>query len=243
MEDKKILNSHEHASHEHHGHEHEHLVHEHHVHEVKGNTIKCRLTQCWETCKGVSLKTVIWIAVAIVLLTLLFVYKGLFVAATVNGSPISRFSVVKELEARSGKAALDNLIVEKLISMEAAKKGVKITDEQIAAEITNIENQIKSQGGTLDQALSMQGMSMTDLKSQIRLQKELESLLGDKLAVTDAEIESYIKDNKVQIPAGQEASYRENITQQLKQQKLNSEAGSYIESLKAQSSIKYFVNY
>ncbi|MFA5996816.1 MAG: hypothetical protein WC790_03850, partial [Candidatus Paceibacterota bacterium] len=44
------------------------------------------------------------IGVAIILIVIsLFFAKGLFVVATVNGSPISRLSVITELEKQGGK--------------------------------------------------------------------------------------------------------------------------------------------
>src|SRR3990167_8103091 len=64
----------------------------------------------------ISIKAAIVIGVIIVVGALAYRYKGLLVAATVNGSPISRFSVIEELEKKSGKATLDALIIQKLIA-------------------------------------------------------------------------------------------------------------------------------
>ena len=64
----------------------------------------------------ISTKTAIIIAVIIILAALVYYYKGLFIAATINGSPITRLAVIKELEKASGKQALDSLITKKLIN-------------------------------------------------------------------------------------------------------------------------------
>jgi len=170
-------------------------------------------------------------------------YKGLFIAATVNGTPISRRAVVKELESVSGKSALDSMITQKLINDEALKKGVTVTNEEVDAELKNVEAQVKAQGMTLDQALSAQGMTLNILKKQITTQKKLEKILGDQIQVTDDQITQYIKDNKVTIPKGQEATYKEQIKSQIKQQSLSTAANELVTSLKAQAKINYFVNY
>lgn len=193
--------------------------------------------------KAIILKLAIIIACVIVVGALIFTYKDLFIAATVNGSPISRLAVIHELESRSGKSVLDNIIVEKIVDNEARKKEIRVSDDEVNAEINNLEQQIKAQGGTLDQMLAFQGMTLNILKNQILIQKKLEKLLADKIQVSDAEVEKYIKDNKVVIPKGEDAAYKDQITEQLKQQKLSTEANSFIGSLKSQAVIRYFVNY
>lgn len=188
-------------------------------------------------------KFIIGAATAIVILVLAYVFKGQFIAATVNGSAISRHAVVSELESVSGKSALESMITEKLISAEADKKGIKVTDEEVAAEIKIVEEQVKAQGGTLAAALSAQGMTQELFEKQILINKKLEKLLADKVSVSDAEIKQYITDNKVTIPAGEEATYNEQIKTQLQQQKMSTEASALIASLRAAAKIKYFVNY
>jgi len=56
--------------------------------------------------------------------------------------------------------------------------------------------------------------------------------LADKILVSDAEIDQYIKDNTITIPEGQEGAYRAQIKSQLSQQKLSQEAGALINDLR-----------
>jgi SMC interacting uncharacterized protein involved in chromosome segregation len=143
----------------------------------------------------------------------------------------------------SGKQALDSLITKKLIGDEAIKKGVSVTGEEVDAEIKNIENQIKAQGQTLDQALRTQNIKLEDLKQQITARKTLEKILADKLQIAETEIGKFIKDNNITIPKGQEEAYRNQIIAQLKQQKFSDAGGTLVSSLKSQAVIRYFVNY
>lgn len=193
--------------------------------------------------KTISIKTAVIIVSVVIIGALAFYYKGLFIAATVNGSPISRFAVIRELEKESGKKTLDALITETLINDEIRKKGVTVSNDEVDAEIKNIEDQIKAQGKTLDQALAAQGITREYFKKQIAIQKKLEKLLADKIQVTDTEVEQYIKDNKVTIPKGQETDYKNQIKNQLQQKKFSDAAGSLIDSLRSQAKINYFVNF
>jgi len=188
-------------------------------------------------------KTAIIIATVIILVALAYVSRGLFVAATVDGSPISRWSVISKLEKSSGKTLLDSLITEKLIQNEAKAKKIVVTEDEANGEIKKIEDLIVAQGGTLDEALAQQGMNRADFKTQIILQKELEKLVADKIVITDEEVKQYISDNKVAIPVGQEATTTEQIKGEMKSQKISQEASILIEALKSQAKINYFVNY
>jgi len=192
---------------------------------------------------NLKLKTATIIGCIIVALAILFSLKGLFVAAMVGGSPISRLSVIQTLERGSGKAALESLVIEKLINKEADKKDIKVSDDEINTEVANVETQISAQGGTLDEALAAQGMTIEILKKQIAIQKKLEALLADKIQVTDADITKFIADNKIEIPTGEEANYNNQIILEIKQQKLSAESKLLVESLKSQNVIRYFVNY
>jgi len=191
----------------------------------------------------INKKTAIIVVAVVVFVGIVYMTKGLFVAAIVDGSPISRLAVIQKLEKSSGKNLLDSLITEKLVKNEAKAKKIVVSAEEINAEIKRIEDQIASQGGTLAEALAGQGMSMNDLKTQITLQLEMEKLVADKTNVTDAEVAQYIADNKITMPAGQEATTTEQIKNEIKNQKVGQEADTLITGLKSKAKINYFVNY
>lgn len=182
-------------------------------------------------------------AVILIIVALIFA-KGLFVAATVNGNPISRWSVIKELEKQGGKQALEAIIDKKLIESELNKQKIAVTKEEVDAEIKKIETQVTSQGGTLEMALAQQGLTREKLVEQITIQKKLEKLLADKVAVTDAEIDAYIKDSKATPPKDMKIEdFKKQVGEQLKQQKFQTEAQQWVSDLTTSAKIKYYVNY
>jgi parvulin-like peptidyl-prolyl isomerase len=185
----------------------------------------------------------IGVAVLLILIALFFA-KGLFVAATVNGSPISRFAVISELEKQGGKQALEALVDKKIIGSELNKKGVNIPKEEVDAEIEKIKAQVTAQGGTLEMALAQQGLTEESLREQITIQKKLEKLLAGKITVTDLEIDAYIKDSKAALPKDMKMEdFKKQVGEQLKQQKFQTEAQQWVSDLTASAKIKYYVNY
>ena len=191
----------------------------------------------------INTRTAIIIAIVIIIGVLAYIYKGVFIAATVDGSPIMRLTIIQKLEKTSGKNLLDSLINEKLIQNEVRAKNIIVSDDEINSQTKTIESQIATQGGTLDAALAEAGMSMDDLKKQIMAQKEIEKLLADKINVTDEEVAQYIRDNKVSIPQGQEATIVDQIKSEMRNQKISTEAQTLITNLKSKAKIQRFVNY
>lgn len=101
------------------------------------------------------------------------------VAAVVNGStiPISR---VRELALRSaGPVVLDQLIGDALIEQEARKRNIVVTPAEVDHRIDVIRNQMQPNG--LDESLRARHMSLQDMSEQIRVQIEVEKLIGATL--------------------------------------------------------------
>lgn len=184
------------------------------------------------------------VAAAVVIpLALAFYFKSHFIAATVNGSPISRLTVIQELERQGGQTVLNALIADKLIDAEAARKGVVLSDQELDDEIDKIRTSITDLGGSFEESLAERGFTEESLRRNIATQLKIRKLLADVISVTEEEIDSYITDTEIEIPEGNEAELREQIRTELEDKKFSQEAEGYIAGLKAQADITYYVNY
>jgi len=184
------------------------------------------------------------ISALIIILSLGYLSKSLFVAAVVNGKPIARVTLIRELEKAGGTQTLDNLIGKTLISQEARAKGIEVSQDEIDQELKKIEDLVAEQGMTLDQALSLQNQKKDELVEQIRLQKTVERILADKLEVTNDEIKDYFNKNKDLFNKEDKLEdVTDDIKSQLMQSKLASAYQSWIEELKTKAKILYFVNF
>jgi len=182
--------------------------------------------------------------VLVVLILLAYTQRGLMVVALVNGSPISRLSIVEELEKQAGKRVLDDMITKKLIATEIKKQSIMVEIADIDAEMKKIEDQVAGQGGTLDQALAQQGMTEESLREQITIQKELEILLADQIVVSDDEVTEYLKGSMTAPVKGMSSDDVKNqVREQLKGKKFSAAANTWLSALKAQATIDYFVSY
>lgn len=188
-------------------------------------------------------QTIILIA-AVVVAALLYFLKGYFVAAKVNGTPITRWSIVSQLEKTGGKQTLDSLITKELILQEAKKRGISLSSQDIDQEMNKIEANVKQQGGNFEEILKAQGMSREDLREQVEVQKLVEKMFVNQLKVSQEEIKKFIVENEASLPQNSdEESIKTSVKQQLQQQKLNQSVQQLIENLKKAAKIEYFVTY
>ena len=206
--------------------------------------IKKLKKQFLSNIKSFDKKKAILIAAVLGVAALGYLGRGLFVVALVNGTPISRLAVVRELEKQGGSETLDNLVVKSLIFQEARKKGVTVSQEELDLELSRINDIVSKQGMTLDEALALQNQSKNDLIEQIKLQKTVERILADKIAVTEEEVNDYFDKNKELFDDGAKLEdVSGEIRNQLAQTKLSSAYQSWITDLKASASINYFVTF
>ena len=188
-------------------------------------------------------KGVIAALAVILILGGLYFFRSLIFAAWVNGRPVYRLSLTSELEKQGGKQVLDGLIEKALINSEARKNNVKVEQSEIDAEIKKIEEMVAGQGLSLDEALKFRNQTRKDLIDQIKIQKMVEKLLSSKITITDAEAKDYFDKNKSLF--GQNPVFdkvKDQVNNQLFQQKLSEQYNTWITELKTKAKILYFIN-
>ncbi|PJC28453.1 hypothetical protein CO054_00110 [Candidatus Shapirobacteria bacterium CG_4_9_14_0_2_um_filter_39_11] len=192
---------------------------------------------------AISSKKRIWAIFLIIILLAVGVYffRSLFIVATVNGQPIWRLTLIRELEKQSGKEALDTLISKTLVLQEAKKQNAAVSGEEIDQEIKKLEENFSKQGQDLNQLLSTQGISREELMEEVRFQKIVEKIVGKDINVTDQEVSNYLKQNENLLPKDSNTEeLKSTVKRRLEQQKMNEKIQSWIESLQDSAKIIYF---
>jgi len=179
----------------------------------------------------------------IFLLILAFVYliKDEIIVASVNGRPVTRWALMRNLEKQSASAVLENMTLQMLVEQQLKKEGIQVSDEDMDAEIAKIEEQLASQGQNLDDLLKAQGLSRATVREQLALSKGMEILLSNKIVVTEEEVRAYFEENKEMI--GTDVKFEDikvDIENQLKQQKLSTEQQKWFAEIKKSAKLNYF---
>lgn len=128
--------------------------------------------------------------------------------ASVGDTKITKDALYEKMVASSGPATLDVLISNEVVNQEADKAGVKVTQEELNAEMAVYE---ESYGGTeaLEQALAASGMAIADLKEEMEIYLKVEKIVGPDIEVNDEQIKTYFEENKDTFnqPSQMEASH------------------------------------
>lgn len=189
-------------------------------------------------------KIVIFVFLLLTLALLFILVSRFMVVAYVNSRPISRFSVIKQLESQGGQEVVDNLINKSLIEQEASKLNINISNEDVQNEIKNIEELVTEQGMTLEEALELQGQTKDELAENIKMQMIIEAVLAEKIEISEEDIRAYFDENKDFL--GEDAifeEFKDQIRDQLAQQEMSTAYQEWITNLREQANIKYLIVY
>lgn len=157
------------------------------------------------------MKKLLYIGIGIIAATAIFMmvaFSGDETVASVGDAEISKDALYEKMVASSGAATLDAMISNEVVKQEADKADIKITKEELEAEMAVYE---ESYGGAeaLEQALAASGMSIADLKEETETYLKVEKIIGPDIEITDEQISAYFEENKeaFEQPSQVEASH------------------------------------
>lgn len=145
--------------------------------------------------------------------------------AWVDKRPITQLEYLQALEQKYGREVKEQLIVERLVNEEALKREVRVSNEEIEAEIKKIE---EGQGGkeNLSQILQVQGITQVEFRKLVRLQLLKQKMFGKDVEVSEEDIKKYLESQN-QSPAIDDKQ-KEEIRSQLRLQKINNDFNNWL---------------
>lgn len=186
-----------------------------------------------------SSKTRVLILIVAVILLLAIYKKNWFIAAVVNGMPVTNLELQLKLNQQFRTQTLNQMINEKIIISEAAKAGAIPTDGEINQKISQLEANV---GGKdmLDNLLAQQGQTRQTLRDQIRVQLAITKLYDKEATVSADEVTKFIDQNKAQLKATDSAGQQKEAEDTLKQQKLSQIFSQKFQDLRQKAKIQIF---
>lgn len=184
-------------------------------------------------------KTVYIIALIAGILLLAMYKKSWFIAATVNGSPITNLDLQLRLNQQFRSQTLNQMINEKIILDEAAKNSITPSKEEVSKKVSEIETSV---GGAqaLDTLLSQQGQTRDSIRQQIRLQLSIEKLYTSEATVSAEEVDKFLESSRDTLRATDSASQVKEAENLLKQQRLSQIFNQKFQELRQKAKIQIF---
>jgi len=173
------------------------------------------------------------------ILILAFYKKSWFVAAVINGQPITNLELQSKLNQQFRTQTLNQMINEKIILDEAAKNNALPSQAEIDQKIADLE---KSVGGkdALNSLLSQQGQTKDGLIDQVKIQLAITKLYQKDATVSADEVAKYIESNKTTLQATDSAGQEKEATDAIQQQKLSQVFNQKFQDLRSKAKIQIF---
>lgn len=187
----------------------------------------------------IKVKTIVAVLVVALVAGLLYMNKGQFVVATVNGQPISRLEVLSQLEKQYASQVLQNLVTQEMVKQEGQKLGIVISDEEVQAELDKINEEFVAQGSSLEEALTLQGLKLEDVKEGFKTQLLIQKIVGENVAeVSEDETKTFIETNELGEATPELIA---QTKEQLQQQKVYQESQLWLQQLRDGATVNYYL--
>lgn len=167
-------------------------------------------------------------------------YKYLIVPASVNGKPIFFWEYLSKLHQIAGTQVLDQIVTERVISQEALRQGVVVTQAQVKEEEQKLQDQLAQAGG-LEVMLANQGISKSEFERQLNLSLLVRGILTNQVTVSDDEVNSEYQNSKEQYTNLEEDEAKTKIRETLQYQRIQEQITPWLENLKKNAQVKIYL--
>jgi foldase protein PrsA len=117
------------------------------------------------------------------------------IVARVGPEVITKDELYNFMVQQTGQEALDNLVVKKIIELEAENQNIKVTADEIDKEV---EDLAEYYGGkdAMTQTLAMYNINLDRVREDVTVNIKLEKLLSQRIKITDEEIQEHFQDHQ-----------------------------------------------
>jgi hypothetical protein len=182
----------------------------------------------------------VYLALVVAVLLIAAAYnKSWFIAATVNGKPITNFELMSRMNTQYREQVLNQIVNEKILLNEAEKNHVVVGKK----ELDDREKQmVDNVGGkqSFETLLAQQGQTETSFRNQLEVWMTIEKLYDKDASVSADEVNKYIEQNKDQMQSTDSAKQKTEATDAIKQQKLGQIFNDKFQGLKQAAKVTIF---
>ncbi len=115
--------------------------------------------------------------------------------AVVNGEKVTKGELDDKLEQQAGKNTLAQIVQQKLVFQYAAAHTIDVPDKDVETKLDEIKTHFPA--GQFESMLKQQGLTLDDAHKVIKEQLLVKAAVDQQITVSDAQINDYMKINKV----------------------------------------------
>ncbi|MEN6347803.1 MAG: peptidylprolyl isomerase [Syntrophomonas sp.] len=150
----------------------------------------------WRFLKRSNTLIILAVLTTALALGAIFYVKGKTeVVASVNGEKITKTELYDLMVKQSGQEALDALISERIVQLEAKKQTIVVPQQDIQTELEKYYTNYGGQEAFL-QTLANSGYTLDDVKKDLELSLKIRKLMEPRISISEDEIKTYFEENK-----------------------------------------------
>ena len=188
------------------------------------------------------LKLLLVIAIGIVVFLLVQKNRSLFIAGTVNKSPIYRWELNAKMAEKYGTQTLEGIVAERLLDENIKKNKIVVADKEVQDELSKIKTQY---GGEEQYKTAIAQFGLTEakalesIKQSLGLKRLIEKL--NKVEITEAQIAKYFEDNKSSYVGKKLAEVSAEIKDVLYQQEIYTKSQDWFTQIRKEATVSNFL--
>lgn len=187
-------------------------------------------------------KILLIVAIGVVVFLLVQKNRGLFVAGTVNKSPVSRIELNAKMAEKYASQTFEEIVSERLLAENLKKNKIVVSSKEVQDELAKI----KAQYGGEEQfkaAIAQFGMTeakaLQSIEQSIGLKKLVEST--NKIEITDAAVSKYFTDNKANYTGKKLEEVAAEIKDTLYQQEIYTKSQEWYTQVRKDAKVSSFL--
>ena len=187
-------------------------------------------------------KLLLVIAIGVVVFLLAQKNRNLFIAGTVNKSPVTRWELNAKMAEKYGSQTFEEIVSERLLTENLKKNNISVTAKEVQDELAKI----KLQYGGEEQfkaAIAQFGMTeakaLESIKQSIGLKKLIEAI--NKIEITDVAIAKYFADNATSYAGKKLEDVKVEIQDTLLQQEIYTKSQEWYTQIRKDAKVSSFL--
>ena len=151
----------------------------------------------WElsTQRNILLGLVVVLLAALIPLGIPYYQANSRPVATVDGQRIEKEELYEFMARQNGQQALDSLVSQKIVELEAGKQNIGASDEEIQAELQSYYDYYGGEDAFM-QSLAASGYPLDQIRQDIAVTVKIKKLLEPRIAISDEEMQAYFEENQ-----------------------------------------------
>lgn len=188
------------------------------------------------------IKLLLVIAVGVVVFLLVQKNINLFVAGTVNKSPVTRWELNNKMGEKYAEQTFEEIVSERLLAENLKKYNIVVSEKEVQDELAKIKLQYGGEEqfqAALAQFGTTEAKALYSIEQSIGLKKLIETV--SKIEISEESVSLYYTENKATYDGKTFEEVKEQIKEALYQQEIYTKSQEWYSTIRKEATVNSFI--